>query len=213
MSNRVKLTDNSGEQASGDKVGTGAYIKIGTIVSVEDKSSYPGQEAKFHKSGKQTELCLVVDFKVDEFDRKLFLFGKFKRNAKGQIISWDSWNNNIQRFLYKILLDQAEIDENLQIPGDVIAKLIGKQFQYVNYQSNKTYQTDDGEKFSFQIWGKVFGVNDTKEEIIEEWNNNLQWINDYAPEIVSQRHQSANEGFNPEQFEKNTASAPDDDII
>ena len=219
MGKRVKLEDNSGEQG-GERVGKGASVKTGKITAVTDFSNYPMQEEKktIGEKGFTPDLCLVADFKVDDFEKKLYVFGKFKRNDKGLITKWDSWNNNVQRLLAKLLGDQAEIEENLSIPPDVLLKLVGKEFKYVNYISNRTYQSDDGEKNSWQIWGKVFSLSQSLDEMIEEWNANLPYINDYAPEVLDSRD-TTKDPWNQKNEKVNTMSAEtiseesEDDII
>ncbi len=206
---RVKLTDNSDDSGFGEKIGTGVFVNIGLITSLEDYSNYPGKEPikTYGTKGFVPELCLEIKFKVDDFDRQLSVFGKFKKNKKGAIISWDPWQNTVQRLLYKVLADEAEIDtDTMEVPYDVLHKLIGKEFKYVSYQSNRTYDSDDGVKYSYGIWNKTFSINDPKETIEKEWIDNLSYIHDYAPEIAEQKGKSA-ASFNPSEFESNTESS------
>lgn len=198
---RVKLTNN--EQSDYVKVGTGAYIKEGKIIDVIDHSNYPNaKEVKtIGTNGFQPELCLEIKYITDDYERKMMVFGNFKKNTKGMIVSWDGWNNNVQRILYKLLGEEAEIEENLSIPPDVLRKLWDKEFKYISYQSNRTYNTEDGEKYAFQTFPKIFSLAESKEEIETEWISNLPYIKDYAPEIAENRtKQAKNPSFKADEF-------------
>ena len=188
----IPLEDNSQEgQGSGEKAGKGAYIKVGTITAVEDFSNYPNAEGSnkvYGKNGFEPELCLVVKFKTDDFDRQVTLFGKYKRNKDQGIKGWDPWNNTVQRLLYKILGSEAMINDDFSIPQRVLEFLVGKEFKFVNYISSNTYIDKDGNtQYSYQIWSRLFNVNQTQEEIETEWIAQQPYTKDYAPELVGER--------------------------
>lgn len=203
---RLTLEDNSGEQSGGERVGKGALIKTASIINVIDYSNYPNQtEVKIYGSkGFTPEICLEIKFQDESYEGKMSLFGKFKKNSKGLITAWDPWNNNVQRLLAKLLGKEAQIEENLSIPQDVLDKLIGKEFKYVNYITSRTYDKGDGEKNSWQKWGKIFTTEQTTEEITEEWNNNLPYLNDYSPESL-QNYDSGKNPWDEKKPEENTA--------
>ena len=219
---RLTLEDNYGEQSGGERVGKGALIKTASIINVIDYSNYPNQtEVKVYgKNGFTPELCLEIKFQDESYEGKMSLFGKFKKNSKGLITAWDPWNNNVQRLLAKLLGEQAQIEDNLSIPQDVLDKLLAKEFKYVNYITNRTYQSDNGEKNSWQKWGKIFTIEQTTEEITEEWNNNLPYLNDYSPESLQNYDSNKPDPWNEKKPEGNTAMSSettkensDDDII
>lgn len=195
---RITLEDNSNQSGeSSSKVATGAYLKKGRITSVVEHSNYPNQlEVRtIGANGFKPEICLEVIFKDDDFEKKLFLFGKFKKNSKDMITGWDSFLNNVQRLLAKLLGNEAQIEEDLSIPPEVLKKLEGKEFQYVNYQSNRQYETENGTKYSYSVWPKIFNVDEDIEDVKAQFAADLPYLKDYAPELV-QKKKKEDESFN-----------------
>lgn len=212
---RIPLNDNSSSDSFGEKIGTGVYIKIGEVKSVVDHSNYPkaeGEKKTIGNKGFEPELCLEIEFAVDDYKKKVMLFGNFKRNSNGLVTGWDGWNNNVQRLLYKLLGNQAELEEDLSIPNDVLQKLIGKQFKFISYQSNREYESQDGTKYAYQTFPKIFTVSDTKDEINNEWINQLPYVRDYAPEIAEERAKQST-SFKPDDFKPEIPENFNEDVI
>jgi hypothetical protein len=179
------------------EIDTGVYATEVEIISIEDKSNYPGK--KLHrtigKRGYEPELCLIVKYKSGKYFKDLYLFGKFlKDEAEGKAIGWDGWNNSVERFMMVMFDGEVLINDDLSIPGELLERLPGKKFIKVNYISNNGYMTSDGsyKPNCYKDWSFTFSRDTVQEKIEAEWRRQSVHIKDYAPEVIisnsSERH-------------------------
>lgn len=177
--------DGSQNQGGSQKIATGVFANKLTVVSIEDKSSYPNKEKHFFKSGKETELYLVVTCQREGGDKEklLHLMGHYKKDqVTGKITGWDGFNNGVQQFMVRLGKDIASVNDDFSIDQSTLGKYIGKEFISVNYCSG-TYQGQDGsDKVSYTDW-RVFPADTTTDYIQNEWGQSAQYLSRYKPEI------------------------------
>lgn len=181
-----QLENDGTEQQGGTlKIANGVFAQRLAVKSIEDKSSYPGKEKNFFKSGKETELYFIVTcFRDDGKEKTLHLMGKFKRDeVTGKVKAWDTFNNGVMQFMVRVNKNAASVEDDFSISPATLKKYEGQEFISVRYCSG-TYQTDKGEFPSFTDW-RVFPPNATIEEIQSEWNISAQYLSKYQPEIYN----------------------------
>lgn len=185
----------------------GVYATEVEIVSVEDKSNYPGK--KLHrtigKRGYEPELCLIVKYKSGKYYKDLYLFGKFlKDETERKAIGWDGWNNSVQRFLMEMYNGQVLIHDDLSVPQELLNELPGKSFIKVNYISSNGYTASDGsyKPNCYKDWSFTFSKDTVKEKIESEWRRQSVHIKDYASEII-ENNRSNNSRVEYEESVKN----------
>ncbi len=220
----VKLDEDS-EDSKSVKISTGAYLKTGTIISIEDLSNYPGQEKiNTFKSGNPTELYLILT--IDDTRRKdklFFLRGFFKRDKNTeQITGWNEWKNPIIRLFNKVLGEFEIYQDNWSVPPVLLIKLIGKSFQFVSFTTGGEPWTNDKgqERANYSDWDKVFAIGESIEVIKEEFAADSEYLMGnktdkyrYDPgafEKYSSR--DGNTDFNYGENNKGIKTSPEDDI-
>jgi len=197
------LTEESSNR--GTKIAKGVYATTVEVVSVENKSNVPGQDETqtIGQNGFTPEICLIVTYKVDDFERKMFLFGKYKKDKDtGAMKGWDSFNNAVLKFALAIK-GKIDLEDDWSINQPFLDSLIGESFIKVSYISNRGYTNKEGveKDYSYNDWNRTFPVG-TEEKVMErEWSDNVQWVKDYFPtkiDQLAQERKEEEESFNPD---------------
>jgi hypothetical protein len=199
------------DQSNGMKIGLGVFAKKVKILTVQNKCNIPGKPSvTIGNNGFEPELCLIVTYEIaEDWTKDLYLFGKYKRDKQtGKIKGWDSWNNDVQRFIMEVNPEMAAINDDLSIPENLIKSFAGKEMTIVTYISDRGYTTKNGEQrdFSYNDWSKVFGVDVDKQEIQKLWNDSLQYVKDYFPDKAKELEDDKakeEEAFDPAQMPAN----------
>ncbi len=231
MSEREKVTLDEGDDSDKRvKVATGAFLRTGTVISVEDFSNYPGEEVKRFESGWAPELCLI--FIIDDGytkERKFQISAWFKRDKNTETITgWNEWNNAVKRFIEKTTGEKCEYyADNFSIPTELLQKTVGKEFQFVKYITAGTYpdKTTGEEKPSYANWDKIFKIDEPIDLIKEEFSKDCEWLMSakkkagyrYDPGAI--RKNDKGDGFNygankaEEKVKEQTNEIPDESVI
>lgn len=212
-----KLDDSSSKSI---KLGTGVYCTLVKIIRIEDKSVHPrykdGRETKF-KSGNPIELYLMVTYDNGDFERKLNLFGSYKKDAvTGAIKGWKRKKNAVQDFLVELVGKSAvetNLNEDYSIKPELLNTLIGREFYRISFVSGTWTNPNTNEtQPNYRDWQRVFSANTDMDDIEKEWKESSKYMTKlYTPDVISD-DTSFNYGANAPQTENNTTPS-DDDVI
>jgi len=177
------------DKSSGMGISVGVFAREVEIARVENFSNHPTRDPFEFESGFAPQLCLKVHYTDGDYDGSLMVFGKYEKDESKKIVEWNENFNGVQRFLHFAHPSIEYKEDDFSISEKTLEAYAGQRIIIVKYQSNKEYfnERKGAEDFRMQSWNKVFKIGTDIAEIKKEWEDNLEWVKDYAPDIWEEK--------------------------
>lgn len=142
------------------KQGNAIFTALVPIVSVKDISG-----ETIGNNGFTPEVGLEVEYEIEGYEKpkKVFIFGKYKRNDNNEIIGF-SYKNSVVSFLVRVLGKDIDVNDDWSLMQSELQKCVGKKTHILKYGKG-LYTGGEKPTIDWQYWDRVH--KDGKELAIE----------------------------------------------
>jgi len=159
----LKGSDAQGGGGTGIKSPKNTFVRIGTIVSAEQRHNYKPHESFNDPVDIGIEMKLSVEGLT--FEPNVSVMGNFARDAQTRDVS--GWGSAFKiADLFAVLgfnLEDLELDANNKVPEKQMKELIGKQLVYLSYVTNQG-KVRNWDRFGNEDMAEGFG-----DYFMEDW--------------------------------------------